>query len=447
MSTVVLRQLTKTYPTGVTAVDHVDLTVADGEVMVLLGPTGCGKSTVLRLIAGLDPATSGHIEFGGAGVDDVPARDREVAMVFQDYGLYPHLTVAENIAFPLLNHHVEEAERDQRVREVADLLDLSDVLDKRPGRLSGGQRQRVAMARAIVRHPRVFLLDEPLSNLDAAVRESVRNHLADLIHRLDVATIYVTHDQTEAMCLGDRVAVMRQGRIEQIGTPEEIYSDPQCLFVAAFVGSPRMNLLQAAVHIEPGRRAVVDLGAQTLSLPWSNARARALATHHGARVTVGFRPDALVPTGDADGADLHGVVRLVEHRGHDALVHLETGSVPTPHLISQLELPDAHGELAHILGEEPPVAHPLRRRLARIVPQPRRADEPGRYALQPTYSPEAEPAREALGDVTARVPAASAPRVGETVSLRLDVDHLYLFDRAGDRIALPATSVALREAV
>ncbi|WP_344133446.1 ABC transporter ATP-binding protein [Luedemannella flava] len=445
MSTVVLSQLTKVYPTGVTAVDHLDLTVADGEVMVLLGPTGCGKSTVLRLIAGLDPATSGEISFGGAGIDHISAREREVAMVFQDYGLYPHLTVAENIAFPLINHHIEEAERDQRVREVAELLNLTDVLTKRPDRLSGGERQRVAMGRAIVRQPRVFLLDEPLSNLDAAVRESVRNYLSELIHQLGVATIYVTHDQTEAMCLGDRVAVMRQGRIEQVGTPEEIYSDPHRLFVAAFVGSPRMNLLQAAVQAEPGRRTVVDLGAQTLHLPWSDARARTLATYHGARVTVGFRPDALVPTADAEGADLHGVVRLVELRGHDVLVHLETGSVPTPHRVSQLELPD--GELAQAVGGDPPPPHPLRRRLARIVPQPRRADDSGRYGLQPSYVPEAEPGREAIGDVTARMPAALAPRVGETLSLRLDPDHLYLFDRAGDRIALPAPQVALREAV
>jgi multiple sugar transport system ATP-binding protein len=443
MSTVVLRQLTKVYPTGVTAVDHLDLTVDDGEVMVLLGPTGCGKSTVLRLIAGLDPATSGEISFGGEAVDHISARDREVAMVFQDYGLYPHLTVADNIGFPLLNHHVEEPERQTRVREVAELLEVTDLLDKKPDRLSGGQRQRVAMGRAIVRHPRVFLLDEPLSNLDAAVRESVRNHLRPLIHRVGVATIYVTHDQTEAMTLGDRVAVMRQGRIEQVGTPAEVYSNPRRLFVAAFVGSPRMNLLQAAVHAEPGQRTVVDLGAQTLSLPWRDVRARTLAAYHGARITVGFRPDALVPTADTEGADLHGVVRLVENRGHDVLVHLETGSVPTPHLISQLELPD--GELAQAVSDEPVPGHPLRRRLSRIVPQQRRDEEPTRYGLQPTYVPDAEPT--ALGDVTMRVPIAQAPRPGDTLSLSLDPDHLYLFDRAGDRIELPAARVALRAAV
>src|SRR4051794_20940416 len=351
------------------------------------------------------------------------------------------------MAYGLTIQKLSKADIKSRVNEIAKVIGLEALLDRKPKALSGGQRQRVAMGRAIVRRPRVFLLDEPLSNLDAAIRESVRGHLQRLIHSLGVATIYVTHDQTEAMCLGDRVAVMRKGRIEQIGTPAEVYSDPQRLFVAAFVGSPRMNLLQAAVHAEPGRRTVVDLGAQTLSLPWRDPRARTLATYHSARVTVGFRPDALAPTDDTDAADLHGVVRLVEHRGHDVLVHLETGSVPTPNLISLLELPDAHGELTQLVGDEPVATHPLRRRLARIVPQQRRGEEPGRYALQPTYVADAEPGRDAVGDVVVRVPAAGAPRAGDTLSLAVDLDQVYLFDRSGDRIVLPAAPAELRPAV
>jgi multiple sugar transport system ATP-binding protein len=449
MSAVTLRNVTKIYPTGVTAVDSFDLTVPDGEIMVLLGPTGCGKSTVLRLIAGLDAPTEGEILLGDRPIQSLPSRDRGVAMVFQDYGLYPHFTVAENIVFPLRVHHVDDATAQRRVREVADMLGLTDLLHRRPGQLSGGQRQRVAIARAIVREPAVFLLDEPLSNLDAAVRETVRTEVLELIRALGVTTIYVTHDQTEALCLGDRVAVMRRGRIEQLGTPEDVYGNPRRLFVAAFVGSPRMNLLQAAVHVEPGVRTLIDFGAQAISLPWEDPRALALAPHHTARITVGVRPDA-VTLSSADDA-VRALVTMVERRGHEVVVHLETGSAPTPHLLSHLELPDAHGELADIgqelahlpTGVDP--AHALLRRLGRMVPHQRRPDESERVRPRASFPPaesgrEAQSHRESLGDMSMRVPTPAAPRAGDTIGVAIDVDRLFLFDRAGDRISLPVAS-------
>jgi multiple sugar transport system ATP-binding protein len=433
MSRIELRAITKVFPTDVIAVDGVDLIVDDGEVVVLLGPTGSGKSTVLRLIAGLERPTTGVVCFDGHDVDLVSAGERNVAMVFQDYALYPHLTVAENIAFPL--RYLDEATREARVTEVATMLGLCDVLHRRPAKLSGGQRQRVAMARAIARPPKAFLLDQPLSSLDPDARDEVRGTVLELARMLGVATIYVTHDHEEAMLVADRVAVMRKGRVEQVGTPEEIYSEPERLFVAAFVGSPRMNLLQAAVYAETGVRTVLDLGSQTLELPWNDPRSVVLAAHHTSRITVGIRPDALRPT-TSTGQTLSGIVRMVELRGHDALVHLETGIAPTPHLLSQLELPDAPGHLAQVTSGAVPRSRPVRDRLLRLIPR-QRPDEPGRYAVQPAYDAHQDLTRQALGDLLVRLPAALAPRLGETLTVAVDISQLYLFDGAGDRIRLP----------
>jgi multiple sugar transport system ATP-binding protein len=461
MSRVELRGVRKVYPTGVTAVDGIDLTVDDGEVVVLLGPTGCGKTTVLRLIAGLETPTDGEIRIGEDDVDGVVPSDRGLAMVFQEYALYPHLSVADNIGFPLM--HVDEAERTARVADVAHTLGLDGLLQKRPGQLSGGQRQRVAMARAIARPPRAFLLDQPLSNLDATARDVVRTDVLDLVRSLGVATVYVTHDQEEAMIMADRVGVMRRGRIEQLGTPAEVYSDPSCLFVAAFVGSPRMNLLQAAVYAERDVRTVIDLGPQVLDLPWDDPRARALAEHHTARITVGIRPDVriMAPTAapcassSSSGSSsdpgssspsrspsLKGVVRLVELRGHDALVHLDTGCSPTPHLLSHLELPDAPGELTNVVSEPLARGHSVRDRLMRFVPQQRTAEELGRYAVQPAYDAQHDHARHILGDFTVLVPAERVPRTGDTLEIEVDIEHLYFFDGTGERIRLPAVAVA-----
>jgi multiple sugar transport system ATP-binding protein len=431
MSRIELRAISKVYPPDVVAVDGVDLSIDDGEVLVLLGPTGSGKSTVLRLIAGLEEPTSGEIRFDGQTLGNTLARDRSVAMVFQDYALYPHLSVADNVAFPL--RHLDEATREARLAQVVDLLGLRGYLHRRPAQLSGGQRQRVAMARAIARPPRAFLLDQPLSSLDSAARDELRTQVLDVVRRLGVATVYVTHDQMEALLVADRVAVMRRGRVEQVGTPEEVYADPRRLFVAAFVGNPRMNLLQAAVYAEPDVRTVIDLGCHTVELSWSDPRAAVLAQYHTARITVGVRPDAL---GTATGApnSLKGLVRMVELRGHDALVHLETGLSPTPHTTSQLDFPDSPGGLAHA-SEPVSRPRPVRDRLLRLVPR-QRTNGPGRYALQPTYDADHDSVRQALGDLLVTVTAAAAPRLGETMAVALDIDQLYLFDSDGDRISL-----------
>ena len=289
-------------------------------------------------------------------------------MVFQELALYPHLTVADNVGFPL--RHLDEAARAARVAQVVDLLGLRPLLRRRPAQLSGGQRQLLAMARAIARPPRAFLLDQPLSSLDSTARDEVRGNVLNLVRHLGVATVYVTHDHAEALMVGDRVAVMRHGHIEQVGTPEEVYANPLRLFVAAFVGSPRMNLLQAAVYVEPDVRTVLDLGSQTLELDWHDPRSAVLAKYHTARITVGIRPDALTAAADAPGV-LKGIVRMVELRGHDALVHLETGSSPTPHVTSHLDFPDAPGSLAQASNDPVPRSRSVRDRLLRWIPRQR----------------------------------------------------------------------------
>ena len=299
-------RLTKVFDDGTVAVDGVSLRATSGEFLVLLGPTGCGKSTILRLIAGLETATSGHVLIDDRVVDHLAARERRVAMVFQDYALYPHLTVAQNIGFPLRVRHEAGTDIALRVAEVAEQLGIADLLRRQPGVLSGGERQRVAMARAIVRRPHAFLLDEPLSNLDAGLRAELRSDVAALARRIGVTTVYVTHDQGEAMTMADRVAVLRRGVLQQVGTPREVYDDPGTLFVAAFLGTPRTNLLEGAVYADAGK-VVVDLGSQVLELP-ADDPLRAL---HTERVTLALRADAMTPVrpGGAGGAARPGVAR------------------------------------------------------------------------------------------------------------------------------------------
>ena len=248
MATVTFAGATRTYA-GLEhpAVDHLDLEIADGEFLVLVGPSGCGKSTTLRMLAGLEPVDEGAIHIGDRDVTTLPAKDRDIAMVFQSYALYPHMTVAENIGFHLKVKRVPKAERAERVRQAAQILDLEPYLDRKPAKLSGGQRQRVAMGRAIVREPQVFLMDEPLSNLDAKLRVQTRTQIAALQRRLAVTTVYVTHDQVEAMTMGDRVAVLDEGVLQQCATPKDLFTDPVNVFVAGFIGSPAMNLLPAKV--------------------------------------------------------------------------------------------------------------------------------------------------------------------------------------------------------
>jgi multiple sugar transport system ATP-binding protein len=261
MSAIKVENVRKTYPNGFEAVRGIDLTALDGEFLVLVGPSGCGKTTLLRMIAGLESVTSGRIVIGEVDVTNVPPQRRDVAMVFQDYALYPHMTVGENLAFGLRLGKMAKAERDQRVTRVATTLGLEELLERKPGALSGGQRQRVAMGRAIVREPKAFLMDEPLSNLDAMLRVSMRSELARMHERLNTTTVYVTHDQIEAMTLGHRVAVLRDGVLQQLDTPHELYHRPINVFVAAFIGSPAMNLVEARVE-----RGVVHAGNE-LSTP------------------------------------------------------------------------------------------------------------------------------------------------------------------------------------
>jgi multiple sugar transport system ATP-binding protein len=316
MSSIALDSLTKVYSTGVTALSSLSLDVEPGEFVVLVGPSGCGKTTALRMVAGLETITAGSVSFDGTVVNTVSARHRDVAMVFQNYALYPHLTVYQNIGFALQNKRVGKSEQDRRIRTTASIVGLGDVLRRKPRQLSGGQRQRVAMARAIVREPAVFLMDEPLSNLDAKLRVQMRSEVLRVHRSAGSATLYVTHDQTEAMTMGDRVAVLREGRLQQYGTPRSLYDRPANLFVATFIGSPPMNVYEAAVE-EGG---VLALGSQRLSLPAGPAG------YHGRKIIVGIRPEDL---GTGPGAQsLAADVRLVEMLGSEQHVYISLDATP-----------------------------------------------------------------------------------------------------------------------
>src|SRR5690242_7036883 len=294
--------------------------------MVLLGPSGCGKSTVLRMVAGLEDPSSGAIVLDGELANDLPPRDRKIAMVFQDFALYPHMSVGDNIGFPLRLSGVDPEPRAERVADVAAALGIGDVLARRPAQLSGGQRQRVAMGRAIVRRPGLFLMDEPLSNLDSGLRAELRTEITGLTRELGVTTMYVTHDQAEALTMADRVAIMRKGVLQDVGTPTEVYGRPATLYVAAFLGAPRMNLLEASVFVHLERYIELNFGEQALYLPWNDIRARAVAHYHGERIVVGMRAEALTPVSpDVQGDVLRGRIRYLEHHGHESLAFLDIG--------------------------------------------------------------------------------------------------------------------------
>jgi multiple sugar transport system ATP-binding protein len=326
MATVSLDKVSKVYPNGFTAVQDLDLDVAEGELMVLVGPSGSGKSTALRMVAGLEEISSGTLTMGGRVVNDLPPKDRNVAMVFQSYALYPHMTVGENIGFSLKLRKVPKAVLQAKVKEAADLLGLTDYIDRKPAQLSGGQRQRVAMGRAIVREPSVFLMDEPLSNLDAKMRVQMRAEISRIQRRVGVATIYVTHDQTEAMTMGDRVAVLHRGKLQQCDTPQVLYERPGNMFVAAFIGSPAMNLYEAVLAPSADE---LKVGDQRLTLPASVTQARpGLGAYRDRKIIVGIRPenlgDALLVPATAPGTTLEADVELVEALGSELQVHFLT---------------------------------------------------------------------------------------------------------------------------
>ena len=320
MATVNLENVNKVYENGFHAVKDMNLNIADGEFMVLVGPSGCGKTTALRMVAGLEDITSGILRIGGKEANDETPKERDIAMVFQNYALYPHMTVAENIGFALKLRHLPKDQLKAKVNEAAEILGLTDWLDRKPGQLSGGQRQRVAMGRAIVREPSVFLMDEPLSNLDAKLRVQMRAEVARIQRRMGVSTIYVTHDQVEAMTMGDRVTVMRDGTLQQVDTPQHLYDNPDNVFVAAFIGSPAQNLYDATVG--EGARSV-KLGSQTVMLPDTVALKRpALRSYAGKDVVVGMRPEHLhAASPETTGPKLVGDVELVEALGSELVVH------------------------------------------------------------------------------------------------------------------------------
>ncbi len=377
MAGIELQTVAKTFPNGVRAVDGVDLTIEDGEFIVLVGPSGCGKTTLLRCIAGLEDVSDGAIFIGERDVTDVAAKQRDIAMVFQNYALYPHMNVRRNLAFGLKVRGTPRKEIAARIAQAARLLGLEELMDRRPLALSGGQRQRVAMGRAIVRRPAVFLMDEPLSNLDAKLRVRVRADLARLHEQLGVTTVYVTHDQVEAMTLGQRAAVMRDGRIQQVDTPQGLYWSPVNLFVAAFIGSPSMNLVEAHIrdsglHFAGFSLPLAELGADAERLPQ--------------RVILGVRPEHLaeVEEGESSGWSIEGEVKVEENLGAEVLVFFPVDAAPveTDEIVSIREGEEEEGLLA----------------------------------------------QDARAIFTARLPSGTRQLIGKKIRLALDPERCYFFD-------------------
>ena len=406
MAEITLENLTKVYPDGTEAVTSLDLEVGDGEFVVFVGPSGCGKTTALRMIAGLETITSGRVKLDGQVINDLPPKDRDIAMVFQNYALYPHMSTAKNMGFPLRMRGLPQNEIDLRVREAARILGLEDSLHKKPRTLSGGQRQRVAMGRAIVRNPQAFLMDEPLSNLDAKLRVEMRAEIARIQRDLGVTTIYVTHDQTEAMTLGDRVVVMRNGLLQQIAAPNELYDRPRNLFVAEFIGSPPMNLVVADLQRANGSLWTA-FGPHRVRLePATLEKHPGLAAYEGRRVVLGIRPEdmedvAVVRESHPDRA-ISVVCEIREDMGSEVYVHFNVAADPvaTREVVEALVVEDAEDEEAMLAA--------------------------GR----------------ARGDgvvFTARLDRTTGAREREPVAIEVDVTRLHFFD--------PATGIGVDEHV
>ena len=388
-----MERMTKVYPNGVTAVSDLELDIKDGEFLVLVGPSGCGKSTALRMVAGLEHITSGTLRIGERVVNELPPKDRDIAMVFQNYALYPHMTVEQNIGFALKLAKLPRDEIRRRVHDAAKTLQLEEWLRRKPAQLSGGQRQRVAMGRAIVRAPAVFLMDEPLSNLDAKLRVQMRAEIARLQRELGTTTVYVTHDQVEAMTMGDRVAVLREGVLQQVSEPEKLYAEPANLFVAAFIGSPSMNLLEAKLELDGTQRAV--FGEQSLDIPDEVlADNPGLRAFDGKPVIVGIRPEHIFDAslgderGNAPGSRLHADVELREALGSELVMHLRTDAqrALTDDTVSAADADEA------------------------VIQELERQAEAGEALL------------------VARFDARSRARVGDRVELAIDTSQLHFFD-------------------
>jgi multiple sugar transport system ATP-binding protein len=389
---VTFENVSKIYPDGTRAVSGIDLGIKDGEFMVLVGPSGCGKTTALRMVAGLEEISEGELRIGDRVVNDVAPRNRDIAMVFQSYALYPHLTVYDNIAFGLRLRKMPKREIDTRVKDAARVLDLEPFLDRKPRALSGGQRQRVAMGRAIVRQPQAFLMDEPLSNLDAKLRVQMRAEISQLQSRLGTTTIYVTHDQVEAMTMGDRVAVMRKGELLQVATPQELYDIPVNLFVGGFIGSPAMNIVEATLERANGGLAV-KMGTQSIELGERCLTTRpALKDYEGRKVIVGIRPEHLEDASLASDVPasrrIKGEVALTEALGAELIVYLKSDAQPA--------YTEDVKELARDVGATEPPAAAL-------------SDDGGATLI-------------------GRFNSRSRARSGETAEVAVDSDGLHFFD-------------------
>ncbi|MDQ0841792.1 ABC transporter ATP-binding protein [Streptomyces sp. V1I6] len=427
---IALHNVSKRYGRAPRAVDNFSLGVRPGEFLVLLGPSGCGKSTVLRMIAGLEDITEGELLLDGEYANDIPPRERDMAMVFQNFALYPSMTNRENIGFPLKLEN-PRADRNPRVEATARMLGIEDILDRFPAQLSGGERQRVAMGRAISRRPSVFLMDEPLSNLDAKLRNHLRAEIARLTAELGVTTVYVTHDQAEAMSLGDRVAVMRGGVLQQVSSPRDTYALPANVFVAAFIGTPRINLLQAVVHAPLDGRMSIDLGRQRLPLPEPlSPDHQLLRIQQGRQIIVGLRSEAarIAPPSQARPGEvaLTGIVEHMEYQGHEALVHFNTGSRPA--VVADLESPRPQTAARRRRSAGPGVLTRLKDRAMAQVAGP----------VAVLDDPVPEPAHEsritAPSDLVVRTGPDLRLRTGAQVPLLVDLAHLYVFDHQGRRI-------------
>ncbi|MEU3617250.1 ABC transporter ATP-binding protein [Streptomyces sp. NPDC006872] len=442
-----LHDVSKVHVRGSRVVDRLSLDIAPGEFLVLLGPSGCGKSTVLRMIAGLEHITEGELRLDGAYANDLEPSGRDIAMVFQNFALYPNMTGRDNIGFPL-RIETPGADPAPRVDATARMLGIEDLLDLPhsrlrssggtpiPPQLSGGERQRVAMGRAIARHPSAFLMDEPLSNLDAKLRNHLRAEISKLTRELGVTTVYVTHDQAEAMSLGDRVAVLRGGVLQQVGTPRAVYALPRNVFVAAFIGTPRINLLRGVVRAPLDGAMTISLGKQALRLPEPlSPDHKLLRVQQGREVIVGLRSEAvrIATPADARPGETHitGLVEHVEFQGHEVLVHFNTGSRPA--LVEDLEAPR-------------PVPQPLSRRRRRerggVLGRLRERagglragpvvvlDEPSGKGPSPGV-----PESRALGDLVVRTTPDYDLRHGMQIPLLVDIAHLFVFDQHGERIS------------
>ncbi|MGW1018027.1 ABC transporter ATP-binding protein [Streptomyces niveus] len=438
-----LHSVSKVYGRTTRAVDRFSLDIDPGEFVVLLGPSGCGKSTVLRMIAGLEDITEGELLLDGERANLLPPRDREMAMVFQNFALYPNMTNRDNIGFPLSLQSPRQ-DSSARVEATARMLGIEHVLDRYPSQLSGGERQRVAMGRAISRRPSAFLMDEPLSNLDSKLRNHVRAEIAQLTAELGVTTIYVTHDQAEAMSLGDRVAVMRGGVLQQVSSPRDTYALPRNVFVAAFIGTPRINLLQAVVYAPLEGRMSIDLGRQRLPLPEPlSPDHQLLRIQQGRKIIVGLRSEAarIAPPSQARPGEvaLSGIVEHMEYQGHEALVHLNTGSQPA--VVPDLESPRLRAAPRRRRARSGPgVLERLRDRAAAHVPGRVPANVSGPVVALDDPEPENPatytPERPAItsSDLVVRTGPDMRLRTGAQVPLLVDLAHLYVFDDYGQRI-------------